>query len=162
MSDKEFETNQAEILSFLKKNPDLQEKLSKNLTVVSSSSAKSEHANKIAKDNTLADDFWIVKMEERTLLDFQINLINQIQKFMKTPGKHSTQAVESLQSQLNKIVKQITTVRKQIIIIKKSINFSNVSKDMKKTLKLLEKHIKQDKSDLLRLESKIKNHSSQT
>ncbi len=147
MTEKYPKTQTNCIESFLKKNPDLRDKLNSSITFATSMINKLDPNKKKLDNDKLVDELWILKIEERTRLNVQVNLHKQIIK-LSANAIDNKDALDLLNKQLLDITEQLDGIRQLIYSLKQSIKPQLVPRDMRSLLNELDKHIKNDKDEL--------------
>ena len=91
--------------------------------------------------NSLAELLWEYKIEEKALVDIEVNLKKQINHFESLdPAEHEA-VLQSLKNELSKIITSIDYLKDKISKLKANINLNKVNQDMRKMIATLEKQI---------------------
>jgi len=130
---------------FLDKNPELKEKLARDIKIDISKSKVETDINKDVTDNELAEELWMLLVEENTRLDTFVNLKKQILKFEKEDQVKYREVIKNLQKDLKHSLESIIVVREISSALRKAINYKNVSKHMKIMLENIETQMEKQK-----------------
>jgi len=91
--------------------------------------------------NSLAELLWEYKIEEKALVDAESNLKKQIKHFESLESGNHDAVLESLKSELSKIINTIVLLKAKINKLKENIVMSKVNQDMRKMISTLESQI---------------------